>query len=192
MYNELKHYRTLGQKWGIRRYQNPDGTLTDAGKKRYGYSYGERSKSSESARDYKKSLNRMEKGLASIKSEKARAEVRMQKAANKGNQKRFDKNKAYRDDLRSRENALTETISSKAQEASEKGYSVSNRDVTRFAQKGRVWLRSELAPSGLLGGLILTAIDMKRYGTKGAGVIDSKKWDVINGMPIDYYDEIDD
>lgn len=33
---ELYHYGIKGQKWGIRRYQNEDGTLTDAGKKRYG------------------------------------------------------------------------------------------------------------------------------------------------------------
>lgn len=33
--NELYHHGILGQKWGVRRYQNPDGTLTAEGKKRY-------------------------------------------------------------------------------------------------------------------------------------------------------------
>lgn len=32
---ELKHFGIKGQKWGVRRYQNADGTLTNAGKKRY-------------------------------------------------------------------------------------------------------------------------------------------------------------
>ena len=34
--NELYHWGIKGMKWGVRRYQNPDGTLTAAGKKRYG------------------------------------------------------------------------------------------------------------------------------------------------------------
>lgn len=35
MDNELMHYGILGMKWGVRRYQNKDGTLTAKGKKRY-------------------------------------------------------------------------------------------------------------------------------------------------------------
>lgn len=34
MNNYLAHHGVLGQKWGIRRYQNKDGSLTEAGKKR--------------------------------------------------------------------------------------------------------------------------------------------------------------
>lgn len=34
--NDLYHYGIKGQKWYIRRFQNKDGTLTEAGKKRRG------------------------------------------------------------------------------------------------------------------------------------------------------------
>lgn len=32
---ELRHYGIKGMKWGVRRFENPDGTLTSAGKERY-------------------------------------------------------------------------------------------------------------------------------------------------------------
>ena len=32
--DELCHYGIKGMRWGIRRYQNPDGSLTPAGKKK--------------------------------------------------------------------------------------------------------------------------------------------------------------
>ena len=62
--NELKHYGTIGQKWGQRHYQNPDGTYTTEGKIRY---FGSKKALAESQkvgtqmRDYKtgKEVNEM-------------------------------------------------------------------------------------------------------------------------------------
>ena len=33
--NELYHHGVLGQKWGVRRYQNEDGSLTNYGIRHY-------------------------------------------------------------------------------------------------------------------------------------------------------------
>ena len=69
-YDYLYHHGIKGQKWGVRRYQNEDGSLTSAGKKRYEKALGakdsalskananrqkyqDRVKSIESAKDYK-------------------------------------------------------------------------------------------------------------------------------------------
>ena len=62
----LEHRGILGQKWGVRRYQNEDGSLTEAGKARYGY--GSESKNA----DYSdpKQLERASKGWQKAASER--------------------------------------------------------------------------------------------------------------------------
>lgn len=52
----LEHHGILGQKWGIRRYQNEDGSLTEAGKRRYSR---EVAKEQRVARSIEKSERRM-------------------------------------------------------------------------------------------------------------------------------------
>lgn len=55
--SELKHWGIKGMKWGVRRYQNKDGSLTPAGKKRYsdgGTSSSSTSKSSQTSQQPKK------------------------------------------------------------------------------------------------------------------------------------------
>ena len=51
---ELYHHGVKGQHWGVRRYQNYDGTLTAKGKKR----------DLKTAGQYKRALNRIDQGLA--------------------------------------------------------------------------------------------------------------------------------
>lgn len=50
MENVICHHGIKGQRWGVRRYQNADGTWTEAGKRRYGESGSDgREKKTESA-----------------------------------------------------------------------------------------------------------------------------------------------
>lgn len=41
MQNQLYHHGIKGMRWGVRRYQNKDGSLTPQGKKKYGKNTGE-------------------------------------------------------------------------------------------------------------------------------------------------------
>lgn len=53
--DELMHYGVKGMKWGVRRYQNEDGSLTGSGKKRYGMSKREVKRAVKQAKkDYRK------------------------------------------------------------------------------------------------------------------------------------------
>jgi hypothetical protein len=64
----LMHYGTLGQKWGIRKYQNPDGSLTPAGKLRYYKADGTPTKAGQK---YEKKLRKAKKEEERQKAEEA-------------------------------------------------------------------------------------------------------------------------
>lgn len=86
-YDELYHHGIKGQKWGVRRFQNKDGSLTTKGKKRYDDSEGESNISG------KKGLSKKQKvaigvGIAAVAAVGAYAagvkiaDVKVNKAAN--------------------------------------------------------------------------------------------------------------
>lgn len=57
----LAHHGIKGQKWGVRRYQNPDGSLTDEGRRRYGYGAYETYKGRKYIENYDKGLSSFER-----------------------------------------------------------------------------------------------------------------------------------
>lgn len=120
--NYLCHYGIKGQKWGVRRFQNPDGTFTAAGKARYFNSDGTLNKAGQKAqakyeykakkRDIKKRYNEINKefdrkkadnlwgfesgGIASRAKGHIKNEYERSKALNKLDQEALDAKRTYR------------------------------------------------------------------------------------------------
>lgn len=80
---ELYHHGTKGMKWGVRRYQNKDGSLTPAGKKRY-------NKELQKLKDRETAIKGMEKAKArtdKLNAKKAELDAREKALRSNGTKK---------------------------------------------------------------------------------------------------------
>ena len=88
----IEHHGIKGQKWGIRRYQNPDGTLTELGKKRLRTQHKRLSR-----KDYKAQKASMKANKAEAKASRTRNEERYQERKEKADTlSRIAKSRQYK------------------------------------------------------------------------------------------------
>lgn len=77
-YETLQHHGILGMKWGVRRYQNEDGTYTDAGLKRHAKEQerSERKEMKRAIRDTAKERKQALKNISQLSDEELEARLK--------------------------------------------------------------------------------------------------------------------
>lgn len=146
MYNtELYHHGILGQKWGVRRYQNEDGSLTKAGKRR-------------EMNQFKSDMLRKYDKTSELEKKYAQAD----KEYEKGNYDKYDKLLAEAD-------ALSEERRKKAREATVAKYG--EKAVKRNEQRDQV-IGLTVITGGLLA--TIGTIKLAEFGAEKAieGLVD--------------------
>ena len=165
----LEHHGIPGMKWGVRRFQNKDGSLTAAGEKRYG-NLGTGS----SAHAMTKHLNKLDAGYANVEARRrsdaaiaAKHARKANKALAKGNtekaNKEFSKARKYGEragqankNKKAIENLQWRIIAKAAQ----KGYTTSSEAVKRVGADGKT--RAAQLLGGLVGNALYTSIKKGR------------------------------
>ena len=112
--NELMHHGILGMKWGVRRYQNKDGSLTPAGKRRV--QTGEIGKTSDSAvsstSSHKRSVKEMSDSELRDKISRLELEKRYKDLSKSSERAKTSKGRAFVMDVleRSGKNIATQAV----------------------------------------------------------------------------------
>lgn len=142
----LVHHGIKGQKWGIRRYQNEDGSLTAEGRERYGFSGKDQTYKGlkREARDYKKALRKTQRSVDQDRRSFIKYDQLGRKDLANSAQKSYEEGK--------------KEVNSLLKDAKKAGLNVESKDVMRHYDDGELWVGQFLF--GLPGNLVVSAIEM--------------------------------
>lgn len=168
----LEHHGIKGQKWGVRRYQNEDGSLTSAGEARYGVG-GKGGTARKMTRDF----NRLDKSYANVEHRRLLNEKKVRREMakyNKGSnnaaraQKHKDKALAAAKEA-SKANAQKKAIESLQWKiighASKRGYTINSQAVVRSGERGRTKVAKMLGLGDFSTKVDGQEISIKRHGS---------------------------
>ena len=178
----LEHHGIRGMKWGVRRYQNPDGTLTSEGEKRYGYKG-----SGASAGKMTKDFNKLDQSYANVEHRRQINENKVRREmhkANRGSNRKGAYEKHKEKALKAAQKASEANKQKKAIEslqwriigaAAKKGYTVNSEPVIRIGERGRTKAaRILLGAKGFGTAVNGQQIRIKKYGSGGTKVVNYK------------------
>lgn len=150
--DELYHHGIKGQRWGVRRYQNPDGSLKDASKKRYVKSTLRRNEIRYGEENSLRAINKEKFETYSRKAVKAKEKGNTEKAAKlKAKAKKHQNlmNQSIKE-MKAAESANWKTIA----KAVENNYDVqiNSGKGLYYSKKGRQYAAANQFLFGIIGG----------------------------------------
>lgn len=159
--NYLQHYGIAGMKWGVRRFQNDDGTLTDAGRRRYGTSLDVNDKS--------------RRNIAEIRLGEARRRLDVAKKNNPTNKVRIA-------ELKTRERSAKRAV--KEAKRFDRGADLASRGRTITGERARAYLghgAAYIGSSALAGFLNARLRQLQAEGRYKPSTLAAAKWVQENG-----------